>query len=46
MAYLLGIDIGTSGTKTVLLTTRGYYSQCIRRVPSLSAPNWVGRTGS
>jgi N-acetylglucosamine kinase-like BadF-type ATPase len=47
MGYLLGVDLGTSGTKTALFDEEG---NAIRRsapgISALSARNRVGRTGS
>jgi xylulokinase len=47
MNYLLGIDIGTSGTKTVLFDDEGNtITSATSEYPIASASFWLGRAGS
>ncbi len=47
MEYLLGIDIGTSGTKTVLFDTNGaVIASCTVEYPMQHAAKWLGRAKS
>lgn len=47
MKYVIGVDLGTSATKTILVDQNGkIVAEASVKYPMYQPENWMGRTGS